>query len=349
MKSNFCTLFNSSYLSRGLLMYRSLVANCPDFHLYIFAFDDACSSILKAQNLPCVTVISLKEFEDEELLRIKSGRSAGEYCWTCASSTILYSIEKYNLSNCTYIDADMRFYANPNLLIQEMDDKDVLITKHGFTPEYAASEIYGIYCVQFVTVKNTPKGMRVLKDWRNDCIDWCFGRLEDGKFGDQKYLDKWPEKYDCVHVLQTPGGGIAPWNIQQYKFEINTSGKIIGKGKIGSFEVVFFHYHGLRFYKNDIVCLTGKDYRMTDDAKELFYRPIVCDLVKVKEELQKNWPTVNVDGGLEVSPVIPPGFREKLFTYLRNVKRNPLDLFGTQYRASKKYFHYYFTDNLNCK
>ena len=77
---NFCTLFDSVYLSRGLAMYNSLNQHCKDFHLYIFAFDDKCYSVLKSLQLENATVISLSEFEDGELLRVKPTRTRAEYC-----------------------------------------------------------------------------------------------------------------------------------------------------------------------------------------------------------------------------------------------------------------------------
>ena len=94
-KLNFCTLFNSTYLSRGLVMYDSLLKNCDDFHLYVFAFDDKTNEYLRSQELKNVTVISLSEFEDPDLLRVKPTRTAGEYCWTSTSSTILYCINNF--------------------------------------------------------------------------------------------------------------------------------------------------------------------------------------------------------------------------------------------------------------
>src|SRR3989304_9158872 len=107
---NFCTLFDSFYLTRGLTMYRSLEKCCENFHLYIFAFDDKTYEILNKLQLKKATVVSLKDFEDEKLLAVKPTRTKAEYCWTCTSSTILYTIEKFNLPSCTYLDADLYFY-----------------------------------------------------------------------------------------------------------------------------------------------------------------------------------------------------------------------------------------------
>jgi len=60
---NFCTLFNTKYLSRGLALYHSLKNVCNDFHLYIFAFDDQTYAILNKLQLPDTTIISLSQFE----------------------------------------------------------------------------------------------------------------------------------------------------------------------------------------------------------------------------------------------------------------------------------------------
>jgi len=106
---NFCTLFNSNYLARGLALYRSLLQNCDSFHLYVFAFDDACYDYLRAGNFEHITPISLAAFESPELLQVKASRTMAEYCWTCTPSTILYCLQNFPIEGCTYIDADMLF------------------------------------------------------------------------------------------------------------------------------------------------------------------------------------------------------------------------------------------------
>ena len=67
----FCTLFDSTYMSRGMAMYRSLCRQCNNFHLYIFAFDDYCYNFFSSNDFEHVTVISLQEFEDQRLLVAK--------------------------------------------------------------------------------------------------------------------------------------------------------------------------------------------------------------------------------------------------------------------------------------
>lgn len=254
---NFCTLFDSFYLTRGLTMYRSLEKTCENFHLYIFAFDDASFDILTKLNLKKATIISLKDFEDDKLLAVKPTRTKAEYCWTSTSSTILYVIEKYNVPSCTYVDADLYFYQNPKLLFDEMGDKSILITEHRYPPKFNRTTSSGIYCVQFITFVNNKDGLEALKWWRDACIEWCYDRYEDGKFGDQKYLDDWTTRFKGVHVLQHLGGGLASWNVEQYPFVERIGNKItfIDKKNNSKFEAIFYHFHHVRFFKNDIVDL----------------------------------------------------------------------------------------------
>ena len=322
---HFCTLFDSNYLARGLVTYESLMsATEGGAHLYVFAFDDKCYKVLTAMQLPNLTVIPLSEFEDEQLLAIKSTRSRGEYCWTCTSSTIVYCIEKYKLPHCTYIDADMCFYQNPQILIDEKpEDCSVIITEHRYTPAYDKSKLSGKYCVQFMYFDNTEGGLTVLKWWRDRCIEWCFNRFEDGKFGDQKYLDDWTTRFKGVHVLQHLGSGLAPWNVQQYDFldtkqdkstEVSFLGEPIpnfilesknniwgfiktsysnlynnhfwfSNHQIKYFPAVFFHFHGVKLYENGGAVYAPKMYILSRPIRSIFYEPYIQKVKAAQQNL----------------------------------------------------------------
>lgn len=295
---NYCTLFDSFYLTRGLAMYESLKRHSDNFHLYIFAFDDASYTLLEDMALESTIVISLKEFEDDELLSIKSSRTKGEYCWTCTPSIIKYCIEKYVLDHCTYLDADLYFYADPSILVNEMGKKSILLTEHRYTPIYDKSSSSGIYCVQFMTFKNTKDGLTALEWWRKSCIAWCYAKYEDGKFGDQMYLDDWATRFEGVHILKHLGGGIAPWNIQQYEFTYK-NGKIFGVDEKTkeAFELIFYHFHALRFLKEGLVDLSV--YSLTTNDMMTIYKIYLEHILKINHRVGDKFVFTQVPVSIE--------------------------------------------------
>ena len=154
--TNLCTLFDSNYLDKGIVLYHSLENVSNDFQLYVLAMNDKCREVLEDLNLPYLKIITLTEFENEELLKAKNNRSRGEYCWTCSSSLIKYLLTTYKLDTCTYVDVDMMFYKNPQILIDEMlyAGASVQIVEHRFEKNNNLAQKVGKYCVEFNTFKN---------------------------------------------------------------------------------------------------------------------------------------------------------------------------------------------------
>ncbi|MEO6456363.1 MAG: hypothetical protein ABIN97_19960 [Ginsengibacter sp.] len=300
--NNFCTLFDSNYLSKGMLMYESLIKHEPASHLYIFPFDDKAYQVLKNLNLSNATIIKMSDFENDKLLAVKITRTATEYCWTCTPSIIDYTLQTYQVTSCTYLDADLFFYNSPAVLINEMPSEySVLITPHRYTPQYDQADTSGIYCVQFITFKNNMDSLKVLEWWRDACINWCYNKTEDGKFGDQKYLDDWPQRFEgIVWVLKNIGGGVAPWNVQQYRFSKTNKNKIDGiENSTGNaFELIFFHFHGLSFQKikssfyesQAIKFKTG--YLLSDNCISVIYTPYIKQLLSKAHFIQKKFKVI---------------------------------------------------------
>ena len=291
---NFCTLFDSNYLSRALVMFHSLEATGENFKLYAVCFDDLSFQILSKLKLANLVVIQLSDFENEELIEVKKLRTAGEYCWTCTPYVIRYVIDTYKLGQVTYLDADLCFYSKPSVLLDELNNSEcsVLITEHRYTPRYNQSEITGIYCVQFMTFNATEEGLMVLQWWQERCLEWCYARFEDGKFGDQKYLDDWPTRFKGVHVLQHLGGGVAPWNVQQDKL---TSDK--GKLYVNELPLVFYHFHSYKYYsdgKHDFASL----FHLDTNIVNLIYRHYAQAILKSNEEIYLVAP--NFDRGWSI-------------------------------------------------
>ena len=344
---NFCTLYDSNYLTRGLALYESLVKTCPTFQLFVVAFNDDCFHFLKNSGLEHLTPISLKEFEDEKLLVVKPTRSAAEYCWTCTPSVILFSIRKFNLPSCTYVDADMIFYQNPQQLLDELGTDSIMITEHRYSKEYDQSATHGTYCVQFMFFRNDPIGSEVLEWWRERCIEWCYSYQADGKFGDQKYLDDWTQRFKGVHILKHPGGGVAPWNLQQFLFsEKNGEIRITEKKTGKSFPLVFFHFHGLKFYTDSKVSLSGGLYEMADDVKTIVYYPYVEKLKQIEEQLKTKAVPFNTSGARNAAPSKWNVLSEYLKFFAILVLKGKASPLVPKYYNFKRHYHIHNTNLL---
>lgn len=291
---NFCTLFDINFISQGLVMYKSLLKYCnDDFMLYIFAFCEDSYKILKDLQLKNAEIISVTELEQKfpDLLSVKDSRTRGEYCWTCSSATILYCLKEFNLGTCTYLDADLSFFANPKILIDEIGDSSILLTEHRDAPIYDTKNICGKYCVQFAFFRNDANGLEALNWWFNACIGWCFNRIEDGRFGDQKYLDDWPTRYKGVHVLKHLGGGVAPWNVPQYKIYYNKN-RIFVKDNQQDVPIIFYHFQDIKPVDGNLIM--DKSYKNSKAVKKLLYKPYIQNLIKESQILHKKYKKVRV-------------------------------------------------------
>lgn len=262
---NFCTLFDSYYIHKGIALYLSLERQTQDFHLYVMAFDKDCYDKLNAIGFDKMTVERVDAFETPELLAVKPTRTKAEYCWTCGPSVIWHFLNKYHLPELTYLDSDLFFMGDPHLLFDEIGDRSIAITEQRASKK--EEKLFGKYCVQFMYFKNDPQGREALSWWRDACIDWCFMRIENGLFADQKYLDQFPVRYQSLCVLENPGAGIAPWNMHRYTYADN---RIRYKGK--EYPCVFVHMHGLKMeVKGRSILMHSNDAVINHDDKAAYY------------------------------------------------------------------------------
>ena len=285
----FCTLFNSHYLAKGILTIQSLLRVCPEAVIYVLALDERTKEILGDLGVREVVVVSLSEFETPDLLKVKQTRTETEYCWTCGSVFCYYCITTFSLSHCIYIDADLYFYASPGLLLKDTSEYDVMITSHRYSEGYDQSQISGKYCVQFVYFKNSDNGMKVLGWWKDACLEWCYNRSEDGRFGDQKYLDDWPDRFDGVYVMEHEGGGVAPWNIQQYRVSSHP-GLTIQNTQTGvAYPLIFYHFHHLNIFTiNQHHEFRIGPYLIPHDALTFIYKPYMKRLISLYNAYSTN-------------------------------------------------------------
>lgn len=272
----FCTIFDLGYYTKGLALYHSLEKVC-NFHLYIFTPDEKCYNLLTQKNLPKATIIHVSEIEDGELKKIKNVRDVAEYFWTIKASCINYLFEKYNLDLVSYVDADIYFYSSPEPIFKELGNNSVLITPHNFSPKYEKELKNGIFNAGYITFRNDDLGMSALNWWNQRCREWCFGRKENGKFGDQLYINEL-SNFIGVHTLKHKGI-LANWNVQQFRIRIDEGIIFCEAENNETFNVIFFHFHYLKFFNSKEVEL-GRKY-ISAEVYSIFYKPYIQYLLEL--------------------------------------------------------------------
>lgn len=296
---NFCTLFDSYYLDKGIALYQSLEKASKDFHLYIFCFDDKSRDILQERNMKHATILhhSDIERETEKLLKLKKERSKAEYCWTCTPVIIEYVLGHYPVESCTYIDADLYFFSDPQVLFDEIAGAkaDIVITEHRFSDSFKDRRYLrrsGKYCVEFNYFNQSAQAKKALTWWKEKCFEWCYHLYEPERMGDQKYLEKFPELFDGVHELQHLGGGTAPWNLAQYELAsgssaagINAGTEVILQEKKGGkeFPLVFYHFQNIRYLSSKRVNINSCTHSRA--LKDAVYLPYLRHIEAVRKEL----------------------------------------------------------------
>ena len=275
MKENFITLFNYNYLPQGLTLYYSLKKKLPKSKIWVVCMDRKVEKDLKKRNLPDLKTISLKKIENQRLKKIKVERKFIEYCWTLTPFLPSYFFKNNKSTKfITYLDADIFFYKNPEPIIREFlkSKKSILLTEHGFHPNHDISEISGRFCVQYMIYKNDVHCKKILKWWQEKCLDWCHDYPDEGRLGDQKYLDEWPKLFkNYIHISKNKKYFQAPW----------TSGRFKNKDKI------IYHFHGLKINSKKIY--SYNNYGFTKEIINGAYIPYIKELKKVLNNINSKF------------------------------------------------------------
>ncbi len=274
---HYCTYFDRNYLYRGLALYESLVQHDTDTLLWILCYDDESYRTLQKLSLSRARLISLAEFEkaNPELVAVKPARQLREYYWTSTSSLPLFVFaQSPDIDLVTYLDSDLFFYSSPQPIFDEFAERSIMLIEHRYSSEreYQAA-ISGRYNVGLLIFRRDANGLESLHWWRERCLEWCYARAEDGKFGDQKYLDDWTTRFDGVAVLQHPGVGVAPWNLTRFPVRQLDSQLLVRDQPL-----IFYHFHAFTIITLHLYESVTPTYHFDPHQVDLIYKPYVLAL-----------------------------------------------------------------------
>ena len=286
---HYVTYFDRNYLPRALVMLESLAQQARhDYRVYVVCMDELTRVLLQNLALKNVVLVPLHNVErnDEALAAARCNRSPVEYLWTMTATIILRVLEwNPEIEVLTYLDADQCFLGDPQAVLAELGAGACMIHEHRFPPRLERYRENGIYNVGLMCFRNDERGRGILRWWRERCLEWCYARPEDGKFGDQGYLNDWPGRFEGVVVTKNLGVGVAAWNVEQYQLA-STGGQVMVNGA----PLIVYHFHDMKLlHPGLIVPLINTDYYLTHPLVQYCYLPYIRSLYRAFAALQDLW------------------------------------------------------------
>lgn len=301
-----------------MALYDSLKRHCPSFHLWILALSPECHEALRQFRPDHVTLLRLEDIEngDVDLLSAKQNRALVEYYFTLSPSLPLYILNHFDhVDMITYLDSDLFFFGNPEPIYDEIGLNSVSIIAHRFPPRLKSFEKHGIYNVGWMSFRRDINGFACLQWYRDKCNEWCYDKIDGDRYADQKYLDKFVQLFDQVHIIEHKGANLAPWNVDNY-YITEREGYIY----VDEVPLIFFHFQGFKrvFFSYYDSGFAGYKSKFTKIIKNRIFVPYLQVLDRY-EEFSNHSQNKTIRGS-ESSHKILKTTMPALFKFLKTTK-----------------------------
>lgn len=250
--NSYCTFFDQVYLPQGLALWHSLRRHEPEAVCWVLALDEPTAAVLRAIATPGLRVVPLAELltADPQLAAVQSTRSRPEFIFTLKPCLCRYLLcGKVGIGVLTYLDADLYFFGEPAAIHRELGKRSVFLVPHRYPPWHDDSASYGRFNAGVLAFRDDKQGRACLDRWREQCLASCGLQPGGASYGDQKYLDEWPERFGAsICVSKQPGVNLAPWNWARHDCTIASSGVWIDGAPLVAFHFAQFRRVSPRWF-----------------------------------------------------------------------------------------------------
>lgn len=281
MKNVIFTICAKNYLAQAYTLGQSIKHHEPDTDFFIIV-SDFIGDIELNNSFTHLSPKILSEINIEDL---SFKYNVIEFSTAIKPFFITYFFKK-NYDKVVYLDPDMYIYNNLNIIYNNLDDYDFIITPHirkhyiEFNGSTSEEEILfvGIYNLGFFAVRNTSISLRFIKWWEEKLKEQCYADKFDALHVDQKWLDFLPSFFpENVLIEKSPTINMASWSIHEVEFqEINEIYYIDEQ------PLVIYHFSGIDILDDDNINKKQSKFNLSNkpEYKNLFkkYRDTVKKL-----------------------------------------------------------------------
>jgi hypothetical protein len=281
-KTTIVTIVAYNYLTQALALHDSV--KCSDVRFVIVLVEPLGTCDLPAN----LEIYYAEEIVGEAFESMSFMYSIIELCTNIKPAVLKYFIEFSDF--IYYIDPDIYFYSNPNLINKYFDASDVLITPHSLTPildglspgemEFMRT---GVFNLGFIGLRRSENSIKFLDWWSDRCINYGLNETSSGLFVDQKFIDLSISFFPFISVSRNFGLNVGYWNLHERHLL-----QIDGEYFIGNDKLIFFHFSGLDPFNPDAISKHQNRYSLEtrNDLINLFYN-YSDKLVKFRQNVKK--------------------------------------------------------------
>ena len=274
------TICSNNYLAHAKATGDSFLLHHPEAQFIIGLVDKFCPSFdyLFFKGLIIVPVEDLKMPEFDEIL---SKYNIIELNTAVKPAYIHYIFNKYKVDKLLYIDPDILVESYFDEVLNYLDDKNIIITPHLFTPiddDKTPTDHQtlggGVFNLGFIGLSDYPKIVGFLNWWHDRVIKYGYAKQSESMFYDQLWINYVPCLYDNYLILKHPGYNIAHWNLHERYLNLDINNSFVVNN---NFKLRFFHFSGYKFDRPYLICSYGNRFTFDDrpDLKALFDKYLV--------------------------------------------------------------------------
>ncbi len=232
----FCCVADSQYVP----FFFSLLQNLKKVHsgpleIHFLAVDPLAESLVRAElgNDPSVHFYTLETvWEPDELARILA-RPVSLRALSSKARLFLKAREKSSAEALFLLDLDMYFFRSPAHLNQAFGDSHTLLFPQ-WSDRFTWARLHGVFNSGMVGARRGSEAL--LSWWSKACWISCELDVENGRFGDQAFIDHALCQFKGVTVYHGHDEDVAPWNSETLGVRWESTSLVLQDGKpVGSY------------------------------------------------------------------------------------------------------------------
>ncbi len=184
-----------------------------------------------------------------------------------------YLSKKYNVSKIMYLDPDIYVTGSLDLVWEELNAFDFLLTPHHIKPIVKKEDYFfqkgalntGVFNLGFFACTINPTTIEIINWWEQHMINHGHCNSVNGEFYDQKILNLLPIHSEGVKIMKHFGLNVAPWNLHERKLSVQNNSYYSNQQ-----ELIFFHFSGFLFSTKTLKNVVTKNDAVLNELLETY-------------------------------------------------------------------------------